>query len=63
MELETDSEQGQQGLAPMVFFCSSCRSILSDSNQFLASHREEQVISVRGEPPMKATGSLELSCS
>ena len=48
MDLPLEPEQGQQGLVPMVFFCSNCRSILSDSKLFLSSHREEQVISVRG---------------
>lgn len=48
MDLPVEPEQGQRGLVPMVFFCSSCRTILSDSKQFVSSHREEQVISVRG---------------
>ncbi|KAK9831829.1 hypothetical protein WJX84_001431 [Apatococcus fuscideae] len=35
-------------LEPMVFFCSACRNILSDSQLYLTSHKDENVISVTG---------------
>ncbi len=49
MDLATREAEGSPELGPMVFFCSACRNIISDSTLFLSSHQEDNIISVKGK--------------